>query len=343
MHATQAPDASAALPALYVRHIAAQLRAMGADVERWLRQSGLDEQKLADPALTIRDATFHRLVVDSLTVSGEPAMGLFVGQRLTASAHGMVGYAAVSSSSLRQALDVFERFARLRISLVTVGHEVVRDEVRVRLTERRPLGETRRPLLEAIVVTVKGVLDDISLGSCKVTRVCFPFEAPSYVPLAREVLRCDVKYRQTWAGFAFPLAGFDAPLRLADPDAFRHAAAICQRELDKLTAEESTTARVQRALLERQGGFPSLTLVARTLHVTPRTLHRRLAEEGTSFKRLLDDVRRALAVEQLRAGRVGVEELAYSLGYSDVANFRRAFKRWEAVPPSVFRGAEPER
>ncbi|MCC6647636.1 MAG: AraC family transcriptional regulator [Polyangiaceae bacterium] len=333
-------DESFALPALYVRHIAAQLRAMGADVERWLRQSGLDERRLSDPGFSLRHATFHRLVVDSLAVSGEPAMGLLVGRRLTASAHGMVGYAAMSSATVRQALEVFERFARLRISLVSVSHEIRRGEVRVRFCETRPLGDLRRPLQEAVIVTVKDVLDAVSMGACKVTRVSFPFGDPGYPELARDVLRAEVRYGQRWAGFVVPLSGFDAPLKLADADAHREAAAICQRELERLVADEGAAARVRRLLLERQGGFPSLKLAARSLHLTPRTLHRRLCDEGTSFQVLLDEVRRALAVEQLTSGRVGVEELAYSLGYSDAANFRRAFRRWEGVPPSEYRAAQ---
>lgn len=71
--------------------------------------------------------------------------------------------------------------------------------------------------------------------------------------------------------------------------------------------------------------------------MTPRTLHRRLIDEGTSFRELLEEVRHTLAVEHLKSGRFSIEEIAYTLGYSDLANFRRAFKRWEDVPPSESR------
>ncbi|MNG28149.1 Urease operon transcriptional activator [compost metagenome] len=70
--------------------------------------------------------------------------------------------------------------------------------------------------------------------------------------------------------------------------------------------------------------------------MTPRTLHRRLLDEGTTFKQILEDVRHTLAVEHLKAGQLSIQEIAYSLGYNDVANFRRAFRRWEGVPPSEY-------
>ena len=86
--------------------------------------------------------------------------------------------------------------------------------------------------------------------------------------------------------------------------------------------------------------FPGPNVTARLFHLTPRTLHRRLLEEGASFKDILEQVRHTLAVEYLKAGHLSIEEIAYSLGYTDMANFRRAFKRWEAMPPSRYRAAQ---
>ncbi|HCP03082.1 MAG TPA: AraC family transcriptional regulator, partial [Pseudomonas sp.] len=129
----------------------------------------------------------------------------------------------------------------------------------------------------------------------------------------------------------------DKPLRMADPDAFRDAEQICQRELAKLGDRNTLGDRVQRLLLERQNSFPSLETTARLLYVTPRTLHRRLQREQTSYKQILREVRHALAIEHLKSGRLSVEEIAWTLGYSDVANFRRAFRQWEGVAPSDYR------
>ena len=78
-------------------------------------------------------------------------------------------------------------------------------------------------------------------------------------------------------------------------------------------------------------------MTARLFHLTPRTLHRRLQEEGTSYKEILESVRHKLAVAHLKAGHLSVQEIAYTLGYTDMANFRRAFKRWEGVAPSDYR------
>ncbi|PZO07667.1 MAG: AraC family transcriptional regulator [Lysobacteraceae bacterium] len=325
------------LPGYYLRHVADQLRRRDVPVSRWLQPAGLSEADLADPVLTVPFAHFEQLVRDALTLSKEPALGLFVGERLAPATHGVLGDAVLSSATLRQAIGLFERFVPLRLPIVAVTLEVSATQARLCVAETCPLGDIQRPVLEAVLLSVKNAVEAISLGASRIDSVGFAFDAPDYAALARELLRCPVRYAQTWTGFRLPLALLDQPLRAADPVAFREAAGTCQRELDKLTAHTTLAARVQRLMLEQQTGFPSLGVTARLLRLPARTLHRRLEEEGTSFKQLLEGVRHTLALAHLRQGRFTVEEIAYALGYSDLSNFRRAFKRWEAKPPSAFR------
>jgi AraC-like DNA-binding protein len=330
-------ETSVTVPAQYLRPIAELLRSSGASVEEWLARNELSTADLAQPALTLPVRTFRNLVADGFALAREPALGLLVGARLVASTHGIVGYAALSSGTLREALGIFERFTSLRTSRLAIDHEERRGRVFVRFRELEPLGDAQRPVHEAIVLSVKNLLDAISMGACQVREVAFPFPKPEYAALAEELFGCRVLYDQSWSGLTLPAEVVDVPLKLSDPRAFQEAALICQRELDKLAASTSLTARVRRLLFESANGFPSLPTAARLLHLAPRTMHRRLVEEGASYREVLEDVRHTLALEHLRAGRFSVKEIAYLLGYSDLANFRRAFKQWEGVPPSAFR------
>lgn len=330
-------DDNLSVPIEYVRPIGEQLRGMGLGVEEWLARSGLTTADLEDDARRFAYPSLRRLILNALGMAREPALGLFVGQRLVASTHGMVGAAAIHSETVRQALDIVERFSRLRTSLIEISHEITESEGRVIFTEGFPLGDIQRPLLEAVLLSLRNLLDEVTMGACKVEEVSFPFEQPEYAALAREIFRCDVRWGQSWAGFRGSPAWLDVPLALANPAAFDEAALICQRELARLAQNESYAGRVQRLLLDRNNGYPSLQVAARLFHMTPRTLHRRLVDEGTSYRDLLESVRHTLAVEHLKSGRFSMDEIAYRLGYTDVANFRRAFKRWEKVPPSAYR------
>jgi len=328
------------LPVNYIRQIAELIRSMGVDVPGWLARSSLNEAELDDASLRVPYPVFRQLLLDALAITQQPALGLLIGERLLVNNHGILGYAAMNSATLRQAIELIERFLRLRTTLVTARHELRGKTVRVVFEEPAPLGDIRRPILEAVILAVRNVLDYISWGSSQIAQVAFPFATPEYASLARELFKCEPRYAQSWAGFALPLEVMDLPLKMADSATFDDAAQICQRELDKLTRRESTASRVRRVMLEKQSGFPSLNVTARLFNMTPRTLHRRLTDEGTSYKEILEDVRHMLAVEHLKSGAMSIQEIAYTLGYTDIANFRRAFKRWEGMPPGAYLAAE---
>ena len=325
------------LPIYYLHQIAEQISDMGVDTREWLARSHLRENRLSDVSATLPFSTFRRLVLEALALTKEPALGLLVGSRLSLNTHGILGYAVMNSGTLREAIAVLERYSLLRTPLVVIRQVVTEGQFRVTVAEPCPLGDIRRAVLEAVVLAVKNVLDFVAGAAHPVTQVMFPFAQPAYASLAMELFKRPVAYNQPWAGLSFPVAAIDAPLSGTDPNTYQEALMICQRELEKITRVESLAVRVRRLLLEHSDAFPSLNLTARLFNKTPRTLHRHLLEEGTSFRAILEDVRHTLAVEHLKAGRLSVQEIAFALGYTDIANFRRAFKRWEGVAPSGFR------
>ncbi|KZY29698.1 DNA-binding protein [Alcanivorax sp. HI0083] len=326
-----------ALSINYLRQVADQLIEMGVDVAPWLAAHDLS---LAD--LDLADATVPWEVVRTLfleaeAITGEPALGLMVGERLRINNHGMMGYAAMNSGSVRQVVEILERFIPLRINLVMVSHQVDGKYLNLQIRELLPLGEVGPFLLGAVVVAVKNVLDFITLGNCQVAKASFAFSETYDPELVESLFRCPVRYGQDWTGLSLPLDVVDQPLRTADPAAFEHAEKLCKRELHSLVSDASVSARVRRLMLAKQVNFPSLSVTSRILNMTPRTLHRRLLDEGTSFQEILDGVRHALALEYLKSQNMSIQELAYTLGYGDTANFRRAFKRWTGLAPSAFR------
>lgn len=331
------------IPVEYAALIAEQLRSMGVDDGACLDSSGITRAQLADPGGLLAYVPFRRFVLQAVAAAREPALGLFVGERLVASTHGAVGAAAINSRSVGQALEFVERFSHLRSSLIVISHEITAQEGRVMFRQALPLGDIQRPVLEAVVLSIKNVLDEITMGAVHVHEVAFPFEKPEYAALARDLFGCEVRYGQSWAGFSSSPDVLDLPLKLSDPAAFEAAARICQRELELLTESEHYATRVHRLLLTNQRGFPTLAVAARLLHMTPRTLHRRLIAEGTSYRALLESVRHTLAIEHVKSGHFSMDEIAYRLGYTDLANFRRAFKRWEKVPPSAYRDQNDKR
>lgn len=325
-----------ALPVQYIRQIAAQLSRMGAAMPDSFVRHKWNEIAEGDTAYTLSFEDFQRLILDAIEATGEPAFGLLVGERLLVNSHGILGYAAMNSGTIGQAMELIQNYIQIRTRLVSIRHEVAGREVRLIFEEGIALGAVQRPVLEAVVLTIKNLFDYITGGASQVGQVTFPFAAPGYADLVTELFKCEVRYSGRWTGFTFPLDVVDLPLAMANATTLRETVLICQKELERIAHQQSWRMKVRRMLLEERGGFPSLHVAARLFNLTPRTLHRRLLEEGSSYSDVVDEVRHMLAVEHLKAGRLSLQEIAYALGYTDQSNFRRAFKRWESVAPSEY-------
>lgn len=322
------------VPVNYLRQVADQLADLGAGVESWLARQGLREADLSNASVTIPVETFGALVADAVTQTAESGFGLLAGRRLMPGAHGVVGMAATASASIREAMEIAERYVALRTGVISIHIRIAQHALEVHIEPSPGLGAAAPVVVETALVAVKNIADDKTLHGSMCSMAAFAFPEPPHACLARDILGCEVRYGHAWSGMSFPLSAAEQAVSRHDALVLAEALRICGNELDNLRVNTTMSAKLERLMLERKPAFPSLELCARLLGMTPRTLHRRLTDEGTSYSEVLDAVRHRIARECLRVERLSVKEVAYLLGYNDVANFRRAFKRWEGVPPS---------
>jgi len=329
------------LPTHYLRLLAEQLQALNVDTLSWLARCNLTPNQLKGdfrPAFS----TFKTLVKEALELSGEPMLGLLFGQRLSIYAHGIIGFNALQGATLRQTLQFVERYMAVHTSLLSFTHEQddAKQLAHIRLAIDYPLGEIERPVLEAVIMAIKNVFEAITPASAeRVQCVRFPFSDPDYADIVRQMINYPIAWSQPWAGFSVDSALLDMPLQLADPVTFHEIEQICQRKLMQMNEKTALGVRIHQLLRElilEQHRLPSLEFTASLFNMTPRTLHRHLEGEGSSFKQIVQEVRHQMAIEAIHAGNLSMQEIAWMLGYQDAANFRRAFKQWEGVPPSQF-------
>lgn len=134
----------------------------------------------------------------------------------------------------------------------------------------------------------------------------------------------------------FDAAALDLPVTTADAASHRTAFELCERQLIERAPGGLLVQRVARELFAADGGVRSSVQVARAVGMAERTLKRRLAEQRTSYSELLDRARHMRALELL-GSELSIEEVAERLGYSDPANFTRAFRRWTGKSPRAVR------
>lgn len=325
------------IPVYYMCQLQEQVEFCNEDSEAWLRQNGLSNEKLTDPHESFTYTEYESLISSAIVICKQPALGLHVGQRLGVTSHGMMGYAVMSSHSIREVLDLLARFLITRTPLVKVELIEGKDTIRMLLKNILPIDSVQITFTEALLLTLKNILTQVSFERVKIHKICFPYPAPEYEALYHEVFACPIAFDADYGMLEIGLRGIDRQLKLADPTSLKQAREVCEKELEKFQFSDSFAYKTRKLLLGSIGNFPSLEQVAMHFHMTPRTLHRQLKKEDTSFKIILQEVSSNLAIEYLTKSDITIKEISFLLGYLDIANFRRAFKRWHGMPPSEYR------
>jgi AraC-like DNA-binding protein len=325
------------LPSAHVLHVADLVERWGIPAERLLGELGLSRERLADPATRVPVAEFGRLIQRARLLTGEPALGFHLGLKMRISVHGYVGFAAMTAANLRQAIELACQFAPTRSSALTLRLEERGAEAALVVDEMCALGEARDAIVIAFLVGLWKVGNTIT-GQELPGSIDFAFPEPDYFGRFESLLAGRARFSRPANRLSFDAAVLDLPLLQSDPAALRLARDQCERELEELRRRGGLLAQVEALLLRRDGGYRTLDELATEMHTSPRTLKRRLQANGTCYSELLDRTRR-VAAQRLLASELSIDEVATALGYSDAANFTRAFRRWTGQAPGASRGA----
>ncbi|WP_157691763.1 AraC family transcriptional regulator [Noviherbaspirillum autotrophicum] len=323
----------------YARLLCMLMRRRGVELSRLLAGTGLTWAQLVDASRALSFLQMRRLILSALELSGSPLLGLEIGASLPVSAHGQVGYAAMASKDVAQALDVIVRFSALRANLLDMRLVTGEQVSSVQIRERFDLGDVRIPILEATSVLLVQVLEALvgdALGQLEY-RVPYP-AAPWHAAYAARFAGTIV-FDAACMEIRFPSALLAAPCLTADPLAYAAARRDCEQALAQLGPGGDLVQQVRARLAAREGDYPGCDAMAHELHMSARTLMRKLKQRGTSYQALLDEVRQERAQWFLQHTGLPVETIAERLGYLDTSNFGRTFRRWFGVSPKEFRVA----
>ncbi|HEY8516427.1 MAG TPA: AraC family transcriptional regulator [Candidatus Binatia bacterium] len=304
-----------------------------------LRGSGIRVDSLDDPDAEIEPAQELAVVRNLVRHLGHvPGIGLEAGSRYRLTAYGIWGYALLSSRTLRSASEFGIRYLDLTFAFVRFRTDRSTRDLRVVLDDSSIPEDCRQFLLERDAAASVAVQRDLFQRPVPLQRVTFRFPRPRYAERFSELFPGPVSFGEPENSITIAPNWADQPLPQANERTARFCEEQCQELLTRRRARSHVSERVRQYLLRPSRGN-DMEGVAAELGMAPRTLRRRLAAEGTSFRRLLDEVRETLAEEML-THRMTVEEVAERLGYAEASSFVHAFKRWKGVPPGLYRDRE---
>jgi AraC-like DNA-binding protein len=300
--------------------------------------TGLDDPDARVPERAAQDA--WRLAA---ALTGDTALGVHLAESLPRGALDLVEYAFRSSASLGVGLERLARYGRVLSDRVAARTETTAKDLLliVRDTASHPLHPARAEFALAVALRLARDATGVDVTP---EQVCFAHPRPADDAEHERFFRVPVHFESGANTMILNRIDGNRPLRGADPA----LASIVRRRLEKALADRDSgggdgggggmTARVRRILVDDLGQTAlSSDAVARSLDISVRTLSRRLAVEGSSFRQILDQTRCELAMALLHDGSLSVGDIAFFLQYSEPAAFHRSFRRWTGQTPREFR------
>jgi AraC-like DNA-binding protein len=323
--------------------IARCLRARGVDPRVVFARAGLDLATLDDrPDGRIPLRATARVWRAAVAETGDPCLGLEVARHVSPTTFSALGFAVLSSRTLREAFERCARYFRFIADAATMALEDHGDTVRfaVQITATPPPADEAIDAFFAVAVRLGRVLTDRGFAPIELhLRRPSP---PDSSPFAR-CFRAPVTFSAPFDAMTLDKRVCDAPLAGSNPAVARVSDSVIDDTLARMHQADLTT-RVRALLAQRlPNGEPPQAEIARAFGSSTRVLQRRLSAEGMTYAQIVDDTRRELALAYVREGRYSLTEVAYLLGFGSPGTFTRAFRRWTGRAPSEDRRAASTR
>jgi len=326
--------------ATWIKAIGRALDAAGLSGAALLAEAGFDLEDLESPTARCPLVNNTRLWQLAVAATQDPAFGLKVASHIKHTTFHALSYGLAASSTLEEAFERLRRYCHVASDAVSYEFARCSGGYELIINPTGPIADESMDMLVAAHLRMCRSLSgrDFSPLSIELQR-----SAPARVEDFQRLLRAPLIFGARRNRLLFDRDSIERVLDGGNPELARYSDVIALQYLTRIERDD-IQARVREALLRRlEGSEPSQEEIAEQLYMSARTLQRKLGDSGTTYKELLDDTRRALALAYLSAPQHSVNEITYRLGFSSGSCFTRAFRRWTGQSPSGWRASAVRR
>lgn len=299
-------------------------RSLGLDPDRMLERFGLARHCLRNPDFKIPEDAVRGLLEASAQAAGIEDFGLRMAETRVLSNLGALALLVRDQPSVRQALEAWIQYRKVHTDSVSLHIEHSRGDVIISLLRSVKTTSPKRQTVEMTIGVLCRMLRFL-IGEHWQPRVCFVHTAPRRCETHRRLFGSKIEFSSDFNGIICRASDLDAPIKSADPAMVRYA----QQYVDSIARKNESFSEKVRELVMAMllSGHCRMMRVAEHLGIDRKTVHRRLAEEGTSFSAIVDAVRTQTVNQHIEDRERRLSDVAYMLGFSDQSAFSRWFKR----------------
>ncbi|MCE5291165.1 MAG: AraC family transcriptional regulator [Nocardiaceae bacterium] len=311
-------------------------RDYGVPTDQLLAGTGIAVELLRDPTGEISAAQEIELAKNLVTALGQvPGLGLRAGLKYQISTHGLWGFALTTSPTVRDALTIIAAYPELSYSFSRITVESGPDSVALVFDDHDVPAEIRLFNSERDWGILVNLARAYLPAAIPVSNVSVTWQAPPHAHLYPELLGVSPRFGSPRDELSVSSALVDLPMPQANPEVAAVFTAQAAQLLNRRRERLGTAGAVRNELLRTRRFTTDQDEVARSLNISVRTLRRRLADEGTSYREIVAETARLLAEELLTSG-LTVSDVAHRLGYSGAPAFTDAFRSWNNLTPGAF-------
>lgn len=318
----------------------ARMAARGFANEQVLAGTGLEAVRIGEGDVAIEPGDFRKIVGNMLRLTNDPRLGIAMGAEFKVSDLGVLGYAALTASTLEQSRKLFLKYTTLNERVITTSNEIRDGKWFSEIREMFPLGNLLPFAVEEFVSQTISLASSISNRPFPIREMRLAYPQPANIAAYQRRFDCPLYFDQPRTLVYFDIQHLNDPISLANAEVFKLCEQQCQHHASQLAEGDDLANRIRSALVEKPGEFPTVEQMAARLRMGSRTLRRRLEKENLTYQQILDDTRRDLALQYLQFTALTPKEIGFLLGYNSVSNFRRAFKHWTGSKLSDYRPHE---
>ncbi len=314
-------------------------RDLGFAVDTTREVLGIGKGKFRDPDTRVPIEQVDRLLKMAIEASGRADLGLLAAEAAESELWDVPEFAAMNRSTLREAIECFARILPLDITGADITITTYDDMSKTAIHFKPEVQMCPAAHEFAIACFVLAMRAALGPGIAEpIQEIWFMHHRPDDISTHERILGCPIRFNAPEDALLITKKNLELPLVITDSRLSQTLVRIAEDLLARLPKHSGLQEQVQALVAEQlAGGNCSVETVAKSFHMTSRTLRRKLQAEKTSFKDLVDEMRHQLAISYLRQPNLAISEVAYLLGFSSSAAFHRAFKRWTGSTPSGYR------